>query len=177
MVVKIKNTLRGSNISTGPIKALALFPFAVEKKNPKTNEKLTVGKIQQKWAKLYLFDSSTCSTRRRQQLLSSAHPNGRRQTQTLQDGQGEGAGIFGWARRGRGQTLPDSLTAGRGEAMPWGKVEAAEKGSGAFSLSPIGGRRSRAEVGSQSVMNRFGLFFLLLFCSNASVFSSVFLLY
>lgn len=27
--------------------------------------------------------------------------------------------------------------------MPWDKVEAAEKGSGAFSLSPIGGRRSR----------------------------------
>lgn len=55
--------------------------------------------------------------------------------------------------------------------MPWGKVEAAEKGSGAFSLSPIGGRRSRAEVGSQSVMmNSLRLFF----CSNARVVSSVF---
>lgn len=30
--------------------------------------------------------------------------------------------------------------------MPWEKVEAAEKGSGAFSLSPIGSGRSRAEV-------------------------------
>lgn len=56
--------------------------------------------------------------------------------------------------------------------MPWDKVEAAEKGSGAFSLSPIGGRRSRAEVGSQSVMN--SCFF---FCSNASEFNSFFLLY
>lgn len=50
--------------------------------------------------------------------------------------------------------------------MPWDKVEAAEKGSGAFSLSPIGGRRSRAEVGSQSVMNSFWFF-----CSNASEFN------
>lgn len=61
---------------------------------------------------------------------------------------------------GRGLTLPDSLTAGRGEAMPWDKVEAAEKGSGAFSLSPIGSGRSRAEVSSQSVMN---IFFVLFF--------------
>lgn len=44
--------------------------------------------------------------------------------------------------------------------MPWDKVEAVEKGSGAFSLSPIGGRRSRAEVGSQSVMNSFCFVFL-----------------
>lgn len=54
---------------------------------------------------------------------------------------------------GGGLTLPDSLTAGRGEAMPWEKVEAAEKGSGAFSLSPIGSGRNRAEGSSQSVMN------------------------
>lgn len=45
--------------------------------------------------------------------------------------------------------------------MPWDKVEAAEKGSGAFSLSPIGGRRSRAEVGSQSVMNSLCSFFFV----------------
>lgn len=51
-------------------------------------------------------------------------------------------GYFG---TGGGLTLPDSLAAGRGEAMPWGKAEAAEKGSGAFSLSPIGSGRSRAE--------------------------------
>lgn len=46
---------------------------------------------------------------------------------------------------GWGLTLPDSLTAGRGKAMPWEKTEAAEKGSGAFSQSPIGSGRSRAE--------------------------------
>ncbi len=57
----------------------------------------------------------------------------------------EGGDTFGRASGGGGLTLPDSLTAGRGEAMPWEKAEAAEKGSGAFSLSPIGGGRSRAE--------------------------------
>ena len=54
---------------------------------------------------------------------------------------------FGWEGEGGegGLTLPDSLTAGRGEAMPWEKAEAAEKGSGAFSLSPKGSGRSRVE--------------------------------
>lgn len=32
-------------------------------------------------------------------------------------------------------SLPDSLEAGRGEAMPWGRAEAVEKGGG-VSLSP-----------------------------------------
>ena len=32
-------------------------------------------------------------------------------------------------------SLPDSLEAGRGEAMPWGRAEAAERGGG-LSLSP-----------------------------------------
>lgn len=50
-----------------------------------------------------------------------------------------------------GLTLPDSLTAGRGEAMPWEKAEAAEKGSGAFSQSPIGS--DGAEQSTQSIMN------------------------
>lgn len=68
---------------------------------------------------------------------------------------GRGGGYIWEGKGGRGLTLPDSLTAGRGEAMPWDKVEAAEKGSGAFSLSPIGSGRSRAEVSSQSVMNNF----------------------
>lgn len=64
---------------------------------------------------------------------------------------------------GGGLTLPDSLTAGRGEAMPWEKAEAAEKGSGAFSLSPIGSGRSRAEQrgSSQSVMNSLTEHFLI----------------
>lgn len=56
--------------------------------------------------------------------------------------------------------------------MPWEKAEAAEKGSGTFSLSPIGGRRSRAEVGSQSVMN--SLWLVLLFKCQCAPF--VFLL-
>lgn len=83
------------------------------------------------------------------------------QTQTwlLEGEQGEGQRVHLGGQGGRGLTLPDSLTAGRGEAMPWDKVEAAEKGSGAFSLSPIGSGRSRAEVSSQSVMNNFFLFF------------------
>lgn len=51
-------------------------------------------------------------------------------------------------------TLPDSLTAGRGEAMPWEKAETAEKGSGALSLSPKGSGRSRAE---HSVMNSLSI--------------------
>lgn len=122
-----------------------------DEKNPKQTKN---------WGQTLSLDSLTCVARGRQQLLFSAHPKEQRQTQTrtLRDGQEEGAGIFGWARRGRGQTLPDSLTAGRGEAMPWDKVEAAEKGSRAFSLSPIGGRRSRAEGGSQSVMNSLWFF-------------------
>lgn len=65
-------------------------------------------------------------------------------------------GRYVWEGKG-GLTLPDSLTAGRGEAMPWEKAEAAEKGSGAFSLSPIGSGRSRAE---QSVMNSLSEHFL-----------------
>lgn len=50
-----------------------------------------------------------------------------------------------------GLTLPDSLAAGRGEAMPWEKAEAAEKGSGAFSQSPISSRRSRADRALRTV--------------------------
>lgn len=53
-------------------------------------------------------------------------------------------GRYNWVGKG-GLTLPDSLTAGRGEAMPREKVDAAEKGSGAISLSPIGSGWSRAE--------------------------------
>lgn len=57
--------------------------------------------------------------------------------------------------------------------MPWVKVEAAEKGSGAFSVSPIGGRRSRAEVGSQSVTKGFWFFVQMPVCSIWVFFSFV----
>lgn len=95
----------------------------------------------------------SCITERQHKLpvvLKLKSQPARRQTNTntvkLLDEQ-EGEIHLGRARGGgsRGLTLPDSLTAGRGEAMPWEKAEAAEKGSGAFSLSPIGSRRSRAE--------------------------------
>lgn len=46
---------------------------------------------------------------------------------------------------GESQTLPDSLTAGIGEARPWERVEAAEKESEAFSVSPKVSGWSRAE--------------------------------
>lgn len=42
--------------------------------------------------------------------------------------------------------------------MPWEKVEAAEKGSGAFSLSPIGSGRSRAEVKQSERYEQFFFF-------------------
>lgn len=78
----------------------------------------------------------------------SLSPHKGKQTQTRQHVD-EHEGRYIWEGKGGGGggglTFPDSLTAGRGEAMPWEKAEAAEKGSGAFSLSPKGSGRSRVE--------------------------------
>lgn len=122
-----------------------------DEKNPKTNKKLGAN-----------FVSRQLDMRRKRKSTTALlSPPKRTETNTntvTARWTGGGSRHVWVGKKGRGQTLPDSLTAGRGEAMPWDKVEAAEKGSRAFSLSPIGGRRSRAEGGSQSVMNSLCFF-------------------
>ena len=44
-----------------------------------------------------------------------------------------GSGVWGVV-----VSLPDSLEAGRGEAMPWGRAEAAERGGGVFTVTYSG---------------------------------------